>query len=100
MIKIDYSQYSDDELEDVWQQVDERNYPERAVSIYLAMKNRDIARFDNRPSPSTFEKELLAHFLYSRSRFNDDEEYQYQQRELAEKEKRVIAIIGTNKVGC
>jgi len=96
LIKIDYSQYIDDELEDVWLQIDDRNYPERAVSIYLEMKNRNIAIFDNQPSSSTFEGELVAHFLYSRNRFNDDEEYQYKQRELSEKEKRVMAIIDDN----
>jgi len=94
--KIDYSQYSHDELEDVWQQIDDRNYPERAVSIYLAMTNKNIARFDNKPELSTFENELTAHFLYSRNRFNHDEEYEFQQRELSEKEKRVMAIIGDN----
>lgn len=95
MIKIDYSRYSDDELEDVWQQIDDRNYPERAVSIYLAMKNRSIARFDNQPSSSTFEDELRAILLSSRNRFNDDE-YEFQQRELSDKEKRVVAVLGDN----
>ena len=93
MIKIDYSQYSDDELEDVWQQIDDRNYPERAVSIYLAMKNKNIARFDSEPGASTFENELLVRFWYSRNT-SQDEEYQYQQRKLAEKEERVKVIIG------
>jgi len=96
LIKIDYAQYSAEELEDVWGQIDDRKYPERAIDIYLAMKNKGIARFDNQPVSSTFEDELVSFFLYSRNRLNNEEEYQYQQRELSEKEKRVMLLLRNN----
>jgi len=33
LINIDYAQYTDEELEDVWQQIDDYEYAERAVGI-------------------------------------------------------------------
>jgi len=92
LIKIDFSSCNKRELEDVLQQIDDRIYPERAIDIYLAMKKKNIARFDNQPELSIFDNELASHLFYSRSRLAADEEYQYQQRELSEKEQRVLAL--------
>lgn len=93
MISIDYSQFSQEELEDVWEQIDDRNYPERATAIYQAMRNKNIDRFDNQPDSSTFIDNLAVSLLYARSRLSNEEEYQYQQRELSAKEKRVMKLI-------
>lgn len=96
MISIDYSQYTNEELEDVWQQVDDYQYKERAIAIYLAMHKRKIARFDNQPEDSSFDNDLAAYFWYSNNyfdRYEQEEEYQYQQRELSAKEQRVVKLI-------
>jgi len=84
LIKIDYAQYTNEELEDVWQQVDDNQYPTRAIDIYLVMYKRKIERFDNQPEFSSIEKELMAYL---------EEEYQYQQRELSAKENRIVKLI-------
>ncbi len=93
LIKIDYAEYTDEELEDVWQQIDDYHYPERAVDIYLAMHKRNIERFDNRPEFSSFEDELMAYLSYTNNRNGNEAEYQYQQRELSAKEKRIVKLI-------
>ena len=93
LIKINYAEYTDEELEDVWQQIDDYEYAERAIEIYLAMHKRKIERFDNQPETSSFENELFAYLWYSNHRYKQEEEYQYQQRELSAKEKRVVKLI-------
>ena len=96
LINIDYAQYTDEELEDVWQQIDDYEYAERAVEIYLVMHKRKIARFDDKPEASSFENDSVAYLWYSNhlyDRYNQEEEYQYQQRELSAKEKRVVKLI-------
>ena len=93
LIKIDYAEYTDEELEDVWQQIDDSAYAERAIEIYLAMHKRKIERFDNQPENSSFENELFAYLWYSNHRYEQEEEYQYLQRELSAKEKRVVKLI-------
>jgi len=96
LISIDYSQYTDEELGDVWQQIDDYQFKDRAVAIYLAMHKRKIARFDDQPEDSSFENDLAAYFWYSNNyfdRYAQEEEYQYQQRELSAKEKRVVQLI-------
>jgi len=90
---IDYSQYTDEELEDVWQQIDDYQYKDRAVAIYLAMYKRKIARFDDQPEDSSFENDLL---WYTSYKYEQEEEYQYQQRELSAKEQRVVKLIETH----
>jgi hypothetical protein len=42
LINIDYAQYTDEELEDVWQHIDDYEYAERAVEIYLVMHKRKL----------------------------------------------------------
>jgi len=93
LIKIDYAQYTNEELEDVWQQIDDMQYPTRAIDIYLAMHKRKIERFDNQPELSSFEDELRAYIWFSNHRYEREEEYQYQQRELSAKEKRIVKLI-------
>ena len=43
LISIDYTLYTAEELEDVWQQIDDHEYAERAIEIYLVMHKRKIA---------------------------------------------------------
>lgn len=93
LIKIDYAEYTNEELEDVWEQIDDYEYAERAINIYLAMHKRKIERFDNQPEFSSFEDELMDYFRYINSRNGNEAEYQYQQRELSAKEKRVVKLI-------
>jgi hypothetical protein len=93
LIKIDYAQYTDEELEDLWQQIDDYHYPERAVDIYLVTHKRKIERFDNQPEYSSFEDELMAFLSYTNNRNGIEVEYQYQQRELSAKEKRIKTLI-------
>ena len=96
LIKIDYAEYTDEELEDVWQQIDDSAYAERAVDIYLVMHKRKISRFDDQPEASSFENDLIGYLWYSNhlyDRYNQEEEYQYQQRELSAKEQRVVKLI-------
>ena len=89
---IDYSEYTDEELEDVWLQIDDYQYKDRAVAIYLAMYKRKIARFDDQPEDLSFENDLL---WLSSYKYEQEEEYQYQQRELSAKEQRVVNLIET-----
>jgi hypothetical protein len=96
LINIDYTLYTAEELEDVWQQIDDYEYSERAVEIYLVMHKRKIARFDDQPEASSFENDSTAYLWYSNhlyDRYNQEEEYQYQQRELSAKEQRVVKLI-------
>ena len=81
LIKIDYAEYTDEELEDVWQQIDDSAYAERAVEIYLVMHKRKISRFDDQPEASSFENDLIGYLWYSNHlyhRYKQEEEYQYQ----------------------
>jgi hypothetical protein len=60
------------------------------------MHKRKIARFDDQPEASSFENDSVGYLWYSThryDRYNQEEEYQYQQRELSAKEQRVVQLI-------
>jgi len=99
MYKIDYSKCSKDELEDVWHQVDDVKFPERAADIYRAMRQKQLERYDANPESSSQPHEVLSYFFHKSSLISEQEEYQYLQRELEEKEQRVKLLVGAYSGG-
>ena len=97
MYKIDYSKCSQEELEDVWQQINDVKFPDRAVDIYRAMQRKYIERFDADLDASPHE--IRSYFFHKSTLLSEQEEYHCLQRELEEKEQRVKLLVGAYSGG-
>ncbi|TQF67593.1 hypothetical protein [Pseudoalteromonas luteoviolacea] len=100
--KIDYSGYSQSDLEEAWLSVDDHQHPERAIEIYIRLQNFEKEQVESKQESKNnwFLKAIGALFKYQYKTSCFDvtlSDSLLEESNAQMKAKRVLALIESGK---